>query len=426
MPIPTESKIYPSHFEIPYYSAYVVNKDGTSVIRKEDGTQRNAYVAYNGYKNYSLRKDGSKRTCIIGTHRLVCLAFHPLPPQVALEDITVNHKNGNKKDNSPDNLEWMTLEANISHAWDNGLTKKELRPVVVRNERAGDEITYRSYNEAEKSNGLENRTLRGRMLDGPDRVWPGYFRYALAGHKFRPLTADEIEKSINGYIENSDRKVFTLNVLTDVETEYATVADCAKAQGIKYITVSRIRLTGGPDKVWYEGYRYRCENEVFTKESRGDSSLLTYSEKQPVNVRWLDTKDVIEYAQMIDVVKATGVGYAYLAEYMSIPGQCLFYGRHGCFQLQYKYKPQPWREIKDPCHELTLTKLAKEIILFDESWKLVKVFSGMYACAKTEHMSELTVRSLLDSKGQTVHEGKRFMRYLDYLRMKGQPEHLIC
>lgn len=46
-------------------------------------------------------------------HRLVMLTWRPTDEA---ENLTVNHKNHNKRDNSLDNLEWVTYEENIKRA----------------------------------------------------------------------------------------------------------------------------------------------------------------------------------------------------------------------------------------------------------------------------------------------------------------------
>ena len=76
------------------------------------------YITYNGYCLLHIRdKEGRKHTRYV--HRLIAEAFIENPN----EFMDVNHKNGNKRDNRVDNLEWCTRQYNIRHAFKMGLNK---------------------------------------------------------------------------------------------------------------------------------------------------------------------------------------------------------------------------------------------------------------------------------------------------------------
>ena len=71
------------------------------------------------YQIINLSKlDGSKRTFRV--HRLVMMAFNPVKNMNELE---VNHIDGNKKNNKLENLEWCTASENQIHAFKTGLNK---------------------------------------------------------------------------------------------------------------------------------------------------------------------------------------------------------------------------------------------------------------------------------------------------------------
>ena len=77
---------------------------------------RNGYLYHRMV--YSVK--GIKKSFSFAIHRMVALAWHDNPENKP----TVNHNDGNKLNNKPDNLCWMTFEENNKHATENGLRRK--------------------------------------------------------------------------------------------------------------------------------------------------------------------------------------------------------------------------------------------------------------------------------------------------------------
>lgn len=95
---------------------YYITDDGRVWSEK---TQK--YLSTNldryGYVKVRLVSPGSKRHTY-SVHRLVLENFNPVD---GMENLQVNHKDGNKLNNNLSNLEWVTPSENVYHAFRIGL-----------------------------------------------------------------------------------------------------------------------------------------------------------------------------------------------------------------------------------------------------------------------------------------------------------------
>lgn len=94
------------------FNGYTIREDGT--ITNKDGSVKTPYGK--GYDAVKLYYNGRYNQHYV--HRLVAEAF------IDGRDETVNHKDGNKRNNHVSNLEWMSYSDNNKHARENGLADK--------------------------------------------------------------------------------------------------------------------------------------------------------------------------------------------------------------------------------------------------------------------------------------------------------------
>ena len=99
--------------QVPGYPHYYATKDG-HVWTKYRGYPRQLKesVHKEGYHYVNLTGVGRSHTKAVPIHRVIAAAFHPNPD--GLRD--VNHKNLDKSDNRPENLEWVSHADNCRHA----------------------------------------------------------------------------------------------------------------------------------------------------------------------------------------------------------------------------------------------------------------------------------------------------------------------
>lgn len=115
------------------FDDYYINESG-EVFSKRTGKikKMKLHTTQKGYKEVELYGKTYK------VHRLVAKTYIPNPNNLP----QVNHKNGNKQDNSVDNLEWCDNSYNQKHAWENGLHKPHKPKNRVLTDKLAEQIRF--------------------------------------------------------------------------------------------------------------------------------------------------------------------------------------------------------------------------------------------------------------------------------------------
>lgn len=156
-------------------------------------TQELALAAdHKGYMRVRIFEEtGRRKTAKV--HRIVAQAFVPNPENKP----EVNHKDGNKKNNNAENLEWVTPSENTAHAYKNGMKEKTrawckrmgeqnrgrhneaaMKPVIATNLRTGETFFCRSQSEAVEKTGAKQPNISKVLSKKRQSAAGFYFEYA--------------------------------------------------------------------------------------------------------------------------------------------------------------------------------------------------------------------------------------------------------
>jgi len=122
-----------------------------------------------GYPRLHLSKDGKAKSFRV--HRLVAEAFIPNPDCFPI----VNHKDGNKENNTVENLEWCTQLENVEHAYINGFSTRNVPRPVKSIDMHGNVQYFTSQCDAARKTGAAQQNISlcclGKIKSAGGYVW---------------------------------------------------------------------------------------------------------------------------------------------------------------------------------------------------------------------------------------------------------------
>ena len=178
------------------YSKYFIHKDGFVISKERKVRSHNSKTSYRKIDEKVLKKsisttgyycvrlyDDLKKHKLFYLHRLIAEYFIENPENKPF----VNHKDGNKLNNSIENLEWCTQKENVDHAIKTGLSFPPKPRIGKQNHKSKEVLKickttgkvidkYESARQAEFFNKTTNisRVCRGLSKSAGGYIW----RYA--------------------------------------------------------------------------------------------------------------------------------------------------------------------------------------------------------------------------------------------------------
>lgn len=158
---------------------------------------------------------------------------------VAGKSLTVNHKDGDRLNNSLDNLEVVSMKENMRHAMDTGL-QTWLKSIVLINTKTLQETKYKSYSDAGRAIGRSVGYISGCIISRKT------YAYSFDGEQFK-IMYTPVEKTQDNRFRWSGKKILRKSIIIESvdgkQLKFDTLTDCAKflQRSKSYITTNNAK-----------------------------------------------------------------------------------------------------------------------------------------------------------------------------------------
>jgi hypothetical protein len=217
-------------------------------------------------------------------------------------------------------------------------------PIYVLNTKTNVETKFSTIRECSKVMGIEHPALANRLKSGPNKVWPGHYRYRKEGGVFNKLTDEENLESIEKYRRSNNRNVLVKWFNTETVEEFPTVSDvklrlnCDKG--------ALVIWANNPDQLLYgtvaESFQiqFKATAVPWREIKRDEESFYNELEKtrkmQNIFVfdeLWNISKET--YKSGLECARAIKISRSDVAKLLNKKGEILFNGKRFMRELDY-------------------------------------------------------------------------------------------
>jgi hypothetical protein len=198
----------------------------TGLVRNDKKmTYLGGTVWNNGYRMVHLRYRIDKMCSV---HRLVMKAFKPCED---MDDLQINHIDGNKLNNNLDNLEWSTALENMRYSYRMGLQKNSLVKCYQYDLDGNFQKAYESVADAARELQIDATSIHRCVKEEQQH----YLKY-----QFKSYKKDKIKPWFNTAL----KAVYVYDDEGNFVKKYVSQEECAKDFGVSPSSICRyIKLT---------------------------------------------------------------------------------------------------------------------------------------------------------------------------------------
>lgn len=185
------------------------------------GRELTGTIANNGYKMVHFHSHIDK---VCSVHRLVMKAFKPCSD---MDELQINHIDGNKLNNNIENLEWSSALENMRHSYINHLQKNEMLPCYQYDLEGNFIAEYANSREAALKLNVDHTNIWRCVTEQQFH----YLNWQFKKYKKDKISAWDNPKKNGVYVYKDKTGEFI--------DFYSSQKECAKAFGVSESSISR-------------------------------------------------------------------------------------------------------------------------------------------------------------------------------------------